>query len=304
MTLPQKTIGVFVAAVTPLTQDLTPDLVAIPPLLEFYAQRGCHGALLLGTTGEGPSFSQAERVRIFEAGAKIRESYPDFQLLAGTGMPSMDATIQLNRAAFDLDYNGVVVLPPYYFRGATEAGLYQWFAAVIRQSIPESGVLLGYHIPQTSGVALPATLLTQLADEFPAQFGGIKDSSGDLVHAKQTAAALPHQAVLVGNDRLMTAGLSGGASGSITALANLVSPYLREIYEAHQRGETAEEAQNTVSAARGILERFSPFPSAVKGLLAAIFGLPLWPVRPPLVDFSPSEIEKAAAELKTILKEN
>ncbi len=272
-------------------------------MLEFYANRGCHGALLLGTTGEGPSFSQAERVRIFEAAAQIQKTYPDFHLFAGTGMPSLDATIQLNRAAFDLGFQGVVVLPPYYYRGATEEGLYQWFAAVIRQSIPADGVLLGYHIPQTSGVALPGSLLARLAADFPVQFGGIKDSSGDLDHTLRTSAALPMQAVMVGNEKLMTQGLMGGAAGTITAAANLISPFLREVYDAHLQGQTAEAAQASASAARSVLDRFSPFPAAVKGLLAELFGLPLWLVRPPLVNFPHAEIEQAAAELKTILNE-
>ncbi|MCB2178862.1 dihydrodipicolinate synthase family protein [bacterium] len=304
MTIPSKTSGVYVAAVTPLKPDLTPDLAAILPLMEFYAGRGCHGALLLGTTGEGPSFSQAERIRIFEAAAPIRKTHPEFHLLAGTGMPSLDATIQLNQAAFNLGFQGVVVLPPYYFRSATEEGLFRWFEAVLSQSIPAEGVLLGYHIPQTSGVALSDALLTRLAEAFPAQFGGIKDSSGDLDHAIQTAARLPRQAILVGNDRLMSKGLAGGASGAITAMANIASPLLRKIYDAYHQGQPTEEDQAAITAARGVLERFVPFPAAVKGLLAAMFGLPLWPVRPPLVEFSQAELEQAADELKTILKES
>ena len=67
--------GVYVAAVTPLRADFSPDLEAIPSLLSYYAQRGCHGALLLGTTGEGPSFSPAEREAIFRAGVQVREEH-------------------------------------------------------------------------------------------------------------------------------------------------------------------------------------------------------------------------------------
>ncbi len=59
--------GVYAAALTPLRKDYAPDLEAIPHLLSYLAKRGCHGALLLGTTGEGPSFSAEERVTIFKA---------------------------------------------------------------------------------------------------------------------------------------------------------------------------------------------------------------------------------------------
>ena len=191
MTSPTKLQGVFVAAVTPLKPDLSPDLAAIPELLDFYARRGAHGALLLGTTGEGPSFSPREREAIFKAGAEINSSRPDFILLAGTGTPSLDATIQLNKAAFDLGYQGVVTLPPFYFRSASDEGLFTWFSQVIKSSVPAGGQLLGYHFPNISGVPLSQSLLTRLASTFPNQFGGIKDSSGDLPHTQTTISSLP-----------------------------------------------------------------------------------------------------------------
>jgi 4-hydroxy-tetrahydrodipicolinate synthase len=81
--------GVYAAALTPLKADYSPDLQAIPGLLDFLARRGCHGALILGTTGEGPSFSPDERVEIFRAALEIRKLQPDFHLLAGTGTPSL-----------------------------------------------------------------------------------------------------------------------------------------------------------------------------------------------------------------------
>ncbi len=145
--------GIFVAAVTPLTADDVPDLTAIPALLRFYARRGCHGALLLGTTGEGPSFSLSEREAIFYAARAVREEVPDFLLLAGAGTPSLSETVTISRRAFEADFDGVVVLPPYYYRNATEEGLFSWFSRVIEQAVPDGKFLFGYHIPQVSGVA-------------------------------------------------------------------------------------------------------------------------------------------------------
>ena len=151
--------GVYAAAVTPLKPDFTPDLAMVPELLAFLAARGAHGALLLGTTGEGPSFSISEREAIYKAAAKVKNKHPEFSLLAGTGTPSLEETSHLNQVVFDLGFDGVVVLPPYYFRGASEDGLYAWFSQVIEGSIPEGGKLLGYHIPQVSGVSLSDSLL-------------------------------------------------------------------------------------------------------------------------------------------------
>ena len=294
--------GVYVAAVTPLKADFSPDLEAIPPLLDFYAQRGCHGALLLGTTGEGPSFSPSEREGIFQAGVKVREEHPDFRLLAGTGTPSLDETISLNKAAFKLGFDGVVVLPPFYFRDASEEGLFAWFSNVIEGSVPRDGMFLGYHFPAVSGVPLPLSLLTHLRDAFPDRFEGVKDSSGDLAHAQMLIPKLENCAVLVGNDKLLSPALEAGGAGCITALANLVSPELREIWEAHQRGEMAGETQKKVDAARGVLDGLNPFPASIKGLLAELHRFPRWPVKPPLMAFEKKKIEEATDKLKKIVR--
>ena len=297
-----KLEGVFVAAVTPLNPDCSPDLSAIPGLLDFYARRGAHGALLLGTTGEGPSFSPHEREAIFKAGAEVRAQHPDFILLAGTGTPSLDATIQLNKTAFNLSYQGVVTLPPFYFRSASDEGLFTWFSQVIESSVPADGKLLGYHFPSISGVSLSQDLLIRLAEAFPTRFGGIKDSSGDLAHTQTSIENLTRQSILVGNDRLMTAGLQSGSGGCITATANLISPSLRQIYDDFHDGKDTSEEQAKVDAARKVLETLMPFPAALKGLLAEMHGFPSWPLKPPLESFSASQIKAAAEKLANILE--
>jgi len=297
----EQLAGVYAAAVTPLTADLVPDEDALLNLLDFLAKRGNHGALLLGSTGEGPSMSPKERESVYRAAAKIRETYPNFRLMAGTGTPSLDETLQLNKIAFDLGYDAVLVLPPFYYRNATEDGLFTWFSTVVKQSVPSKGFLLGYHIPQVSGVALSANLLKRIRDAFPEQFGGVKDSSGDLANTQNLAALLPEHAILVGADKLMLSGLKSQASGCITALANLASPILRQLYNGYAQGLSVEDRQNTISAARSLLDQYRPFPGSVKGLLAEMHGFPRWPVKPPLQPFPRAEMQTAAEQLTAIL---
>ncbi|HNB53960.1 MAG TPA: dihydrodipicolinate synthase family protein, partial [Anaerolineales bacterium] len=99
--------GVYAAAVTPLNADQTLDSDGLTALLNFLAEQGCHGALLLGTTGEGTSFSPRERSEVLRAGLAVRQAHAGFRLLAGTGPPSLDETISLTQEAFDLGYDGV-----------------------------------------------------------------------------------------------------------------------------------------------------------------------------------------------------
>ncbi|UYN89140.1 MAG: dihydrodipicolinate synthase family protein [Anaerolineales bacterium] len=291
--------GVYTAAVTPLTADDQPDLSAWAGLLSFFAQRGAHGALLLGTTGEGTSFSAAERVDIFKAAAATRPE--EFRLLAGTGTPSLTETIALNQAAFDAGFEAVVVLPPYFMRNASEDGLFDWFSQVIERSVPEGRWLLGYHIPAVSGVPLPLSLLQRLQAAYPTRFAGLKDSTGDQASAAAYAAGLPGCAVLVGNDKLMTSGMQAGAAGCITALANLRIAELRAVYEGFLWDTDASVHQATLDAARSAMDSMPPAPAYLKAMLHSQHGLPLWPVRSPLRDFSGAQVEQASAALKQTL---
>lgn len=284
--------GVFAAALTPLEPDFSPALDDLPELLAFLAQRGCHGALLLGTTGEGPSFSPLERIEILRAAARVREEYPDFGLLAGTGTPSLQETIDLTRAAFDLGLDGVVVLPPYYYRKTSDEGLFAWFSQVMVRSVPEDGSLLAYHIPSVSGVGFSLDLLSRLHDSFPVRFAGLKDSSADSEHARRLGERFGKDLLVFnGNDPLFSLALQNQAAGCITALANLYSPDLRLIWEAHQLGEAAPEAQARLLAARAVLDRYPPAPPMLKAVMAGAFQFPRWAVRPPLLPL-PVDLEK------------
>jgi 4-hydroxy-tetrahydrodipicolinate synthase len=292
--------GVFVAAVTPLTIDDRPDVAAIPALLRFYAQRGCHGALLLGTTGEGPSFSLAERELIFAAAQAVRVEFPDFCLLAGTGTPSLSETIAISRSAFQAGFDGVVVLPPYYFRDATEEGLFTWFSRLIDGAVPDGRSLFGYHIPKVSGVPLSHNLLARLSSAFPVRFAGIKDSSGDPEHARQLGARFGKDLqVFTGNDRLFEVALENHAAGCITAPANIFSPELRRLWDAHAAGESDPSAIDRLDRGRTILDRYQPAAPILKALLSARFDFPSWPVRPPLLPFDEEGVTDAIEDLET-----
>ncbi|MBC8496438.1 MAG: dihydrodipicolinate synthase family protein [Anaerolineales bacterium] len=296
--------GVYAAALTPLKADFSPDLEAIHPLLAFYAQRGCHGALLLGTTGEGPSFAPEERTAIYRAALRVRQEFPDFRLMAGTGTPSLAETTSLTRAAFDLGFDAVVVLPPYYFRKATDEGLLAWFNKVIEQAVPSDGALLGYHIPGVSGVPLSLDLLSRLKDAHPQRFAGIKDSSGDPKHAEQLGARFGSDlTVLTGDDRLLSFAMQNQAAGCITAMANLFSPSLRIVWDAHQRGDDDLNTQAQLDAWRTVLESYQPYATSLKKLMHRMHGFPEWPVRPPLLPLPNGLAEKAFEELEAATKQ-
>jgi 4-hydroxy-tetrahydrodipicolinate synthase len=294
---PNTIAGVYAAAVTPLKPDLSPDLEELTNFIHFLADRGCHGILLLGTTGEGPSFSCEERVLVYQTGAAAWENHSNLHLLAGTGMPGLEDTIYLTHTAFDLGFDGVVVLPPYYFRTATDEGLFAWFSRVLDKAVPADGTLLGYHIPSVSGVGFSIDLLARLKDAYPLKFAGIKDSSGDPLWAQALGSRFGSDLMVFnGNDRLFNLALQSGASGCITAMANLLSPLHRQVWDQYQAGNSDEIDQDKLSAAREVLDRYAPFPPVIKMLLHRLHGFSLWKTKPPLTDFDPNQAEIALSE--------
>lgn len=293
----QKLAGVFAATVTPLKPDLSPDLDGLSNLIQFLANRGCHGILVMGTTGEGPSFSVKERLQVYQTAAMARQYLPGFQLLAGTGTPSLEDTIFLTKAAFDQGYDGVVVLPPYFFRKATDEGLFSWYSKVLDTSVPQDGALLVYHIPPVSGVSLSLDLLTRLKETYPGPFRGIKDSSGDPEWARTLGARFGTDlTVLNGNDRLFSLALQSKASGCITAMANLLSPLLRIIWDKFQAGIDDEITQDKLGSAREVFDRYGPLPPLIKLVLTRSHGFPAWSVKPPLLEFNPELVEVVLSE--------
>jgi len=273
------------------------DLESVPALARFLAARGCHGIVLFGTTGEGPSFSPREREALMRAACAVRDDLPGFRLIAGTGTPSLSETIELTRLAFDLGYEAALVVPPYYFRNATDEGLFRWFSELIRKAVPADKYILGYHFPRVAGIGFSLDLLARLKDAFPVQFAGIKDSSHDADLARALGEKFGTDlVVLTGTDTYLRMAMQNQAAGCITAPANILSPGLREIWEGMQAGQDVSDAQERVDQERHILEKYPPFPPALKALLHRLHGFPRWPVRPPLVDMVPEAEDRLIEE--------
>lgn len=304
MMFDSKICGVIAAALTPLKTDLSPAYSDLPVLLDFLAKRGCHGALLLGTTGEGPSFSPEERVEITRAALVIRGIHPDFKLLVGTGTPSIQETCFLNKAVFDLGADGVVVLPPYFFRKVQDEGLFEWYSRVIEGSVPVGSTFLIYHIPSISGISFSLEFIERLVDRFPDRNIGIKDSSAEPEFARELGARFGGElAVFNGTDSIFDLALENGAVGCITALANLCSPDLRMVWEARRKDQIDYKARSRLEIVRGIMNRFPPNPPLYKGLIYRMYRFPFWPVRPPLLDLDEKKIDQILAETSNLVPE-
>jgi 4-hydroxy-tetrahydrodipicolinate synthase len=270
--------GVISAMLTPFVSDVGPvDYEWLPGYLQFLAQSGLHGVLALGTTGEGPSMSVAERERVLDT---IMEHRGDLGVLAGTGCAALTETIALSRYAVDRGVDAVLVMPPFYIKGPSEAGILAYYRA-LAEALPAEARLMLYHIPQVTGVPITPKIIEGLLDSHGQQFYGIKDSSGNWDHSLGLITNYPQLKVFTGSDKLISKALANGAAGAITALSSAFPRLARAVYDAHHSGGDVATAQARLTAVRDLIDPVNT-PSALKAALSWTSDLPETSVRLPL----------------------
>lgn len=276
--------GVLVPILTPFNDDMSIATDLYVALAKQLLDQGCAGLVPFGTTGEALSAGVDERIAAVRALADA--GIDPALMIPGTGLSNVADSARLSRACLDIGCAGVMTLPPFYYKGVSEEGLYRHFVQLIR-AIGDDVRLFLYHIPPVAIVGIPVTLVARLHAEFPQQVVGIKDSSGDW---DNTRALLEIEGLVVypGSELPLVEALQLGAPGCISATANLNGSAIARLIDAFARGDAANvrELQEQVRRFRLLLEDYAPIP-AQKRLLALISGDDRWAnVRPPLVPMS------------------
>ena len=179
---------------------------------------------------------------------------------------------------------GVLVLPPFYYKGVGDDGLFRFFAEVVERVGDDRLRLYLYHIPQMTGIDLGLPLISRLIDAYPGVIAGTKDSSGDIERIVTLCKEFPNLSVLAGTEALLLETLRGGGEGCISATVNVTSRLARQVYDAHAAGrnEEAKTLQERLSALRASIEAYPMIP-ALKTLMSDLTGDEAWRnLRPPL----------------------
>ncbi len=286
--------GVFAPVLTPMRSDLSPD----PERLVAYCRRllddGCHGLVLFGTTSEANSLSADERVALLEG--VVAAGLSPAKLIVGTGLCATPETVRLTAHAVGLGCAGVLVLPPFYYKGVSDEGLFGAYAEIIERVGDPRLRLYLYHIPKVSGVAITPGLIGRLLASYEGCVVGIKDSSGDWNNTRELLAGFPDLATFTGTEETLLATMRGGGAGCITATANVNAPAIRELYDAWQTPE-ADTLQERVTAVRHAVQA-QPLIPALKCIVARRDDDPGWAnLRPPLVGLDDAKAEALLAGL-------
>ena len=288
--------GVIPAAVTPFTQGGREiDIDWIPQHLEYLRQWGADGVLILGTNGEGPSVGLEEKKRIIDIAVANKKG---LAVIVSSGCSALIETIHTSNYAFDRGADAVLIVPPFYFKNISQDGLSQYYHAVFR-SLPAEAKVYLYNIPSLSGVEISDELIDALLQSYPERLLGVKDTSGRLEKTIHYIHKYRMLSIFAGSDQLAGPSLKAGASGCISAVANVFPDLVKNVYQAHLTGGDIEGEQARLSQVRQLFSRY-PSPSVTKHLLRIVGGLPLTYVRPPMVDLTPDQVTSLEAEIRQL----
>ena len=280
--------GTIPALLTPLGDGGgAPDLELLDAHVAWLHERGIRCVSPLGTTGEGPSLSLAERTRIVE---RLAGHASGMRILPGTGATALPETIELSRLAVRAGAVGILVAPPSYYDAFDVRGVTEYFIRLF-DSLKEDARVVLYHIPRHTGIPIADETLRELGARFGPMLVGVKDSGGDFEHTRRWLREFSELTILNGSDATAAAAYEAGGRGTITMLANVFPEELERI----RRGETVEATQRFLRDVRELVGEL-PRHAALKHLLHVVSGLPRSSVRAPLQELD--EDHKAALETR------
>ena len=282
--------GVLSPVVTPFDRELRADGERYIQHCRWLLEQGV-GLAVFGTNSEANSMSVAEKIALLDALAAA--DLPAARIMPGTGCCAIADTAELTRHAVRLGCAGVLMLPPFYYKGVSDEGLFRSYAQVIERVGDSRLRIYLYNIPPVAQVPISLSLIERLLKAYPGTIAGIKDSSGDWSNTRAMLEQFqPHGFdVFAGSESFLLATLRGGGVGCITATGNVNAGAIARLARSWQQPD-ADVQQAALNTVRGMFQQF-PMISALKATIAHYAVDPGWAaVRPPLVELD--ETQRAA----------
>ncbi len=284
--------GSLVALITPFSRGQV-DEKAFQQFIDWQIKEGTHGLVPAGTTGESPTLSHEEHMRVVEL--CVEAAARRVPVVAGTGSNSTDEAITLTRHARQAGADAALVVTPYYNR-PTQEGLYLHYKAIADAvDIP----IIIYNIPGRCAVDMTVETMARLA-KLP-NIVGVKDATNDPARPLRTRLAIgPEFRLLSGEDATVTAFLAQGGHGCISVTANVAPRLCAQLHEAWQKGELDrvwELRDRLMPLHEALFVETSPAP--VK-YAASLLGKSAADVRLPLAPCSAAAQERVRAALERV----
>ena len=292
----QRITGVLSPVVTPFKADYSPDTERFVRQCKWLVANNV-GLAVFGTNSEANSLAAGERMELLE---KLVEAGVDpARMMPGTGCCALTDSVRLTAHAVKLGCAGTLMLPPFYYKGVSDEGLYRNYAEIVERVGDARLQIYLYHIPQVSQVPISLNLIERLLKAYPKNIAGTKDSSGDWNNTKATLDNFAKDGfdVFPGSETFLLAGMRNGGKGCISATANVNPVAIHNLY-ANWRSADADKLQAGLDQVRGVFQKYPMIP-AMKRAIAHWSGHPGWAtVRPPLVEVNAEQATALIAELK------
>jgi 4-hydroxy-tetrahydrodipicolinate synthase len=279
----ERNSGVFSPVIMPFGRNLEADPERLIRQCQWLLSQQV-GIAVFGTNSEANSLSVEEKIdlldRLVESGIDPR------RLMPGTGLCALTDTAKLTRHVARLGCSGALMLPPFYYKGVSDEGLYRSYAEVIERVGDERLRIYLYHIPPISQVGISIGLIERLLEAYPDVVVGIKDSSGDWQNTKAMLdAGWDDFRIFAGSENFLLQTMQAGGAGCISATANINPAKIHDLYRNWQ-SPTAAAAQQELVELRECVQGFPVIP-ALKSIVSHFSGDPEWlRVRPPLVELA------------------
>lgn len=295
MSTTPKIRGVLSPVVTPFDADLKPDAKRLANHCKWLISNDV-GLAVFGTNSEANSLSLSEKLHLLES--LVEAGLPPERMMPGTGCCALDDSVALTKRAVELGCGGALMLPPFYYKGVSDEGLYRNFSEIIQRVGDERLRIYLYHIPPVAQVPITLNLIERLLKDYPGTIAGAKDSSGEWANTKAMLDEFQPQGfdVFPGSESFLLAALRDGGAGCISATAN-VNPGPIAKLAASWQGDDADAQQEGLNVTRNIFQTYVMIP-ALKAAVAHYGKDAEWNrLRPPLVELTDAERQKLVAAL-------
>ena len=213
--------GIYAATLSILDADLGLDIKKTIAHAEKVIDKGCHGVVFFGSTGQSQLISLSDKINLINNLSS--NSYKE-NFVIGTGLNSLSDTISLMKISMSLGFVRFLIMPPAYYK-YDDQDVFNFYSNIIKV-IPDSKIIL-YNFEKLSGYKFSENIVYKLVENFPDQIIGVKDSSYNLFEKLK----INNFSLMPGSETKLLQGLELGCSGIITATTNATASLARDVYE-------------------------------------------------------------------------
>jgi|TARA_B110000211_G_scaffold227693_1_gene282877 4-hydroxy-tetrahydrodipicolinate synthase len=221
--------GVYAAGLSILNEDNSLNIEATIDHAEAIIKSGLHGVFFFGSTGQSQLISTSEKKELI---AKIATHKLKKNFFLGTGCNSLKENIEIVKYAMEYDLNFFLIMPPAYYKGNTDEGVFNFYSLLI-EAVPKIKIIL-YNFEKLSSYKFSTESVVKLVKAYPDNIIGCKDSSYNLFETLK----LPNFLMFPGSEAKLLKGLELGCSGCISAVTNVTHSLARKVFDDFEKKDT------------------------------------------------------------------